>query len=61
MAMVPHPFPSFWNGPVRKHATEGGNPKANGAVLTSRVSPDSVRPAGTASLRVGSLHAFFSH
>lgn len=58
MAMVPHLFPAFWNGPVRKHATGGKTQRPMGPVLTSRISPDSVRPAGTASPRVGSLHDF---
>lgn len=58
MAMVPHLFPVFWNGPVRKHAAEGKTQRPIGPVFTSRISPASVRPAGTASLRVGSLCAF---
>lgn len=57
MAMMPHLFLAFWNGPGRKHATEGKTQRPVRPVLTSQISPVSVRPAGTASPRVGSLRA----
>lgn len=55
MAIAPHLFPALWNGPARKHATEGKTQRPIRPVLSS---PASVRPAGTASPRIGSCVPF---